>query len=459
MTAWLRSSAISSHGSPLPRAHRGRQITVVLLALALSLRIIAALYLPPHMTWPDGERYDSVARALISGDGYGDAKDPPLHAIVLAVVYFLFGPSIRLARIVWAFIGTATCLVCYAIARQLFSERVGWLALGLTAAYPLTLYISVLPEYPQGLFTVLLTSAVLLAIRHAQVGSTWRAACLFGLVGGLAALTVPTALLFVGLVVLWTLLGSRWPWRLRAARVGLIIVSCSAIVLTWTVWHWSTTGYYFLISASAGRSFQKGNCDLMTKYGDADADDTLAASGTPPGADLAYDRHLATIKQARQIRDLRERDQFLFDTGRKCIEENPRQAVRLFAFKFFRYWAPYTQLVSDRIEGRSSLSLRNIVLTATYLPILVFSLIGLVALRQRWYQSMPLYLAIASQCVAYTLMHVSTRYRSPIDPLLVIIAAAAALRIVPGLDYLTPTRSFSPQTGESVAVTSRDLDL
>lgn len=414
------------------RNRRPSGTVIFLFLLALILRLGAAIYLPTHMTWRDGRRYDRIAKAILVGEGYGLAKDPPLHPIVLSSVYALSGPSVRAARLVWALLGTGTCLWCYAIAKLLFGKRSATLALGVCAAYPLAVYTSVLPEYPQGLFSFLLTAAVFLAIHVIYVRTGWAITAILGVVLGLGSLTIPAALAFLIAFSGWLLLSRRHPIQTRLLKVCVLVLPCAALVLAWACWHFATTGIFFLISANGGVNFYKGNCELMVKFGDPDAADFLRDRLLEEEFDPAYETYQAVIREAASIRDLPARDRFFLRKGLEFIRENPSTAVGLFVRKFLGYWAPYPRLVGDRLDQVPHVRPRNIVLTGTYLPIAAFALIGVVKLRSRWYDLMPIYLAVASQCLVYTIVHPSVRYRSPVDYLLIVLAAATFCRMFPG---------------------------
>ncbi|MBN1346205.1 MAG: glycosyltransferase family 39 protein [Phycisphaerae bacterium] len=413
-------------------AHQGlRGALPILILLALGLRLAAAFYLPARMDWPDGQRYERIARELTTGQGYGREKDPPLHPLALTAVYAVFGESVRAARIIWALLGTGTCLLCYFIAAGIFGRREGVLAMGVAAVYPLTLYLGVLPEYPQGLFSVLLMGSVLLAIRYAANPASWGRVFGLGLVLGLAILTIPTALLLLAMLLPWMLAARGLPLRGRVARAAAVTAICVVTVGAWTLWHWSSTGIFFVISANGGQNFYKGNCELIAKYGDADMEDVLPTTHSSE-MDPVYARYLAVVEEARKISDLSQRDRFFYGKGLAFIRRHPGATLRLAGEKFLAYWAPFPRLIQDRVNEQGAVNARNIVTAATYLPVLLLAFAGVFVLWQQRGGLIPLYLAIASQALAYTIVHSSVRYRSPIDYLLIVLACATVCRLWPG---------------------------
>lgn len=406
----------------------GRWPVPTLLLFALTLRLGAALYLPDQMTWPDGHRYERAALALLAGEGYADAKDPPLQAIALAAVYTLTDNSVRAARIIWAVLGTVTCLVCFEIARMLFSRAAALLALAIASVYPLTLYISVLPEYPQALFALLLNLGVLLALRCMRPTAGFAAALVTGLTLGLACLAVPTALAFAALLIMWMVLRRGQRVSIRTAQAVVIAASCAVVIVAWGAWHHALTGRFVVISTNGGHNFYKGNCELMLAYRDPDAEDILSGDPTADD-DPAWQRYRAVTQAAGEIADPAARDRYYYARGLEFIRAHPRNALLMFGRKFVDFWAPFVRTVEDIRAHRSIFSVRNAVLSLTYAPVLLTALLGVVRLRRHWAVLLPLYLAILSQCIAYTAVHTSARYRSPIDFLLIVLAAAAVIRM------------------------------
>jgi 4-amino-4-deoxy-L-arabinose transferase-like glycosyltransferase len=407
-----------------------RRLLLGLLASALVIRVAAALVLPDAMSWPDGERYDRIARGLLAGAGYGRATDPPGHPLLLTLSYWLLGASVRRARVLWAIVGVIPLWATYQLAKTLFDKTVGLLSLAVTVVYPLSLYIAVLPEYPQALFTALLLPSVVLTVMQARQHASLQGAAALGLCGALGALTVPTMVLFLCAVGLWLLVQPFEPSRTRLRRCAIIAAVATLSILTWSTWHWRTTGYFFWIAANGGINVYKGNCQLMAKYGDPDIDDVLLAVGTPPGAEPAYDDHLETMSRAAEINDPRARDAFFLKQAAACIRESPFTAARLFGIKLVTFWLPYQQLVSDRVARRPPATIRNLILSFTYCPILALAITGAIVWRQEWRMLMPVYLALASQCLAYTLAHSAFRYRAPLDPLLIVMASAAVSELI-----------------------------
>jgi 4-amino-4-deoxy-L-arabinose transferase-like glycosyltransferase len=95
--------------------------------LSLLIRIVWGIIDPArsvsHFVW-----YDRVARNLATGVGYvfsegkPTAYQPPAHPLFLAGIYHLINDSLLAGRLGNAFLGAATVLMTYYLARRNFSH-------------------------------------------------------------------------------------------------------------------------------------------------------------------------------------------------------------------------------------------------------------------------------------------------------------------------------------------------
>jgi hypothetical protein len=95
--------------------------------------------------------------------------------------------------------------------------------------------------------------------------------------------------------------------------------------------------------------------------------------------------------------------------------------VMLTARKALLYWLPYAEPVTPHQAQSEKARLAQ---TLTFLPVLLLAGYGAVIFRDRWRDLMIIYLIIGTQWMSYTITIVSARYRSQIDPLLMVMAAA-----------------------------------
>ncbi len=218
---------------------------LLLLALVLRLGYVAAT--PDYTLVHDARDYDFYARSIANGEGYGlshglpTAFRPPGFTFFLAGVYDVAGVAreeadkrLPPARIVQAFVGTLAVALMGVIAAQLWGRRVALAALGLGAVYlPLILIGGSVMSEP--LFVVLMLGALAAAIQHRRSAHRYRWALVAGFVGGLAILTRANGFVLLLPLALgaWDL-RPRWTWRALAPPALLVTVAL-ATVAPWTV--------------------------------------------------------------------------------------------------------------------------------------------------------------------------------------------------------------------------------
>lgn len=230
-----------------PRLPRLGLAVWALLAVALVLRLGYVAATPDYALVADAKDYDFYARSIATGQGYGfsygqpTAFRPPGYTFLLAGVYDVAGVAraeaderLPPARVVQAFIGTLAVALIGLIAAQLWGRRVALAALAIGAVYlPLILIGGALMSEP--LFVVLMLGSLAAAIQHLGSAHAYRWALLAGFVGGLAVLTRAN-----GLVLLLPLAVGVWTVRPRWSRhalapPALLVAVALATVAPWTV--------------------------------------------------------------------------------------------------------------------------------------------------------------------------------------------------------------------------------
>jgi 4-amino-4-deoxy-L-arabinose transferase-like glycosyltransferase len=227
-------------------------------AVALAVRVVAAILSNDHLVQGDAMVFHQVARNLAEGEGFrqpfGDgptAEHPPGWEVVLAGANLLGGDGYLSHRLVGAVLGTITVVLIALLGRKLLSEAVGLTAAGLAAIYPMLwgADVSLMSETLYGVFLV----GALLAAAH-------RRAALLGALIALAALTRGEALLLLGLLVVplfWR------EWRKAAIAFGVFAL----LLAPWTMRNLTTFEEPVLISSNANGIWAGSYCDDVF-YGD-----------------------------------------------------------------------------------------------------------------------------------------------------------------------------------------------
>ena len=228
------------------KARYGVAVAAILLA-AFGLRLGYMGLTPHYEIVHDARDYDAHARSIAIGDGFSKqltgkptAFRPPGYPFLLGGAYRVFGVEravdrdrIRVARTLGAVLGTLGVALVGLLAVQLLGRTAGLAALGLAAIYVPSILVSEAIMSEQ-LFVVLMLAALVTAIHQRRSSHPYAFALLAGALAGLAVLTRANGLiLLVGLVLaVWA--APRWSWR-SAGPPALLVAIALATIAPWTI--------------------------------------------------------------------------------------------------------------------------------------------------------------------------------------------------------------------------------
>jgi hypothetical protein len=228
----------------------GRRLVLVTLG-ALAIRVVAAIATNDHLVQGDAMTFHQVARHLAGGDGFRapftsgpTAEHPPAWEVVLAAADKLGADGYLAHRLLGALIGTVTVVLIGLLGRAVAGSRVGLVAAGIAALYPMlwTADVSLMSET---LYGALLVGALLAAVA--------RRAVVLGVLLALAALTRGEALLLVPLLAVPLL------WRSPRA-LAACVVAFALVLAPWTIRNLTTFETPVLISNNANGLWVGANC-------------------------------------------------------------------------------------------------------------------------------------------------------------------------------------------------------
>ena len=162
---------------------------IFFLALAVRLVYLYQSSANPSFNCPviDSETYDNIARALAGGQGMSDKFfwQSFFYPFFLSIVYYLGSPSVLLAKIVQAILGSLTCVLTYQLGKKIFNHKIGIAAGIITCLYGPMIFFDgeLVAACWAGFWAVVL---MLLLIKCASKFSIGLYA-LLGLCGGMAA--------------------------------------------------------------------------------------------------------------------------------------------------------------------------------------------------------------------------------------------------------------------------------
>ena len=242
---------------------RFRQALIIIAAAGLALRLVYAyVIVKGRPLLGDALEFQQQANLLASGHGLiepqlwyahhiarASADKPPVYPVLEAAISLLGGRTWAWHDIVDLVAGTATIAVTGLVGRRVGGARLGLIAAGVAAAYPLLIAADGSLR-SESVFALLVTASLLMALRLREAPSPRRAAAL-GAVIALAALTRAEALLLVVLL----------PFALAGWRRGLIsVVTCVVVLSPWLARCWIVFHQPVAISTNVGGLLAGANC-------------------------------------------------------------------------------------------------------------------------------------------------------------------------------------------------------
>ena len=425
------------------RDRRELKVVLGLTALALVLRVGWVLLIDrDSFAFNDPLFYHHAAKQLAEGNGYIDfdgsptARWPPVYPFLVSLLYRVFGPEPTAAEVFNALVGTAVVPLVYVLARAAFG-RTEAIAAGLFAAIMpgLIMYTDIM--LAETLFSVELLVFFLLVARLSP-GRWWTPVAL-GVVVGLAAMTRSEGLLLfaVPLAVWWRELPRR-DLVLKLAAVG---VGAALVIGPWAIRNYSQFDRFVLLGTNGGTTFWAGHNDR------ADGGPTYA---TPELLLEAGPRDEPNI-EFKQEALLRER-------ALEFIVENPLRELELIPLKLLHLnrgdSAAIDIWLNSQARGDEPAVALNrkvwlsVVLDFGYYALLTLTLVSVFLLRRRLWQQRVARGVLALFAVSLVfygfIFYGNFRYRAPLEPLMMLVAA-------PVLARLWSVRGERPQTPEPAA--------
>jgi 4-amino-4-deoxy-L-arabinose transferase-like glycosyltransferase len=398
----------------------GTRIAAALLLAALAIRVAFVLATPNYQLIHDALDYDHHAASIAQGHGFAlsygrpTAFRPPAYPIFVAGVYRLVGTDsktdrVRAARLANAFVGTALVALIGLIALQLWGRREALVALALGALYvPLILVGQSVMSEP--LFVLCLLGAIA-AVLH---GKGYRWAILAGVLAGLAILGRANAL-----ILLAPLAWAVWQRPRGFGPPVALVVAAALTVAPWTIRNAVTLHAFVPVST------QFGSALAGTYNSEARADKVNPASWR-------------TLKRVDDYRPI-------FNRVRSTPEPELEKQLRSASIEFVKdhpayvltvgYWTTRRMLdlagMDWSIHTAATISATRGWAIAGVICFWVFALLALYGATTRearaatpWLWTVPLLMYVS---VVFLVVE-TPRYRTAIDPFIVLLAALALTR-------------------------------
>jgi 4-amino-4-deoxy-L-arabinose transferase-like glycosyltransferase len=406
---------------------------VVLLAATFAIRLAYVDATPNMKLVADARDYDGHAVSIAQGNGYSasyalrpTAFRPPGFTYLLGGVYRLAGVErsataqrVTVARRMQVVIGTVLVAMIGLLAAQLWGSVVALAAMALAAVYvPLVTMSGTVMSEP--LFTVLMLGCLSAAIAYRRSAHRWRWVLLAGVLAGLATLTRANAMIL--LLPLALVAWDRRPrWSLRALGPPVALVAVAVLVVSpWTIRNARTLHQFVPVSTQLGSA-------LGGTYNDDARTDR---------------RHPASWRSLRRVASYHDLVGDLAHTNEAVLDKQLRRRAERYALDHPGYvatvafWTTVRALDLDSFEW-SRHTARTVSIDGRWADrgVYCFWLFGLLALagaftraarRAPWFVwAFPvlMYLSVV------VLVIETPRYRTPLDPFIVVLAALAVVAL------------------------------
>src|SRR3954469_6725808 len=407
---------------------------LAVLALALLLRVLAAVHGYEFRHGSDADQYERLPAPLFQGGGFGvpGSENPydfaPGEPYFAAAVYWLIGDvDPTAARIGMAIAGTLAVLVVFLLGRRLAGPLAGLIGAALAAVYPAPIfYTSLFSSEPIAMLTV--AGAMLAFLWAADPGRTPWAWLAPGALFGLTAYLRPEYLLLTALfALLAAVLVARRAGVLRGVLAAAAIVVAFALVLApWTISVSNDLGRFVPVSTGGGKALYIGT--FLPADGIHERVKQHLIHQTRGGPPLPEERLRRIPMQplldrvARRYPDL-PRDTALGRIGKQNLQyyatHEPVAFARMVAGKVAHMWHG---------AGDPSATFAG---SAVHYLLLALGLAGfvLLALRRRW-ETIPIGLLIVGISAIGGLLLAGNRRNLPVMPLVLACAGVALVGAV-----------------------------
>ena len=405
---------------------RPGSLPIGLAILALIGYLVIDFYaFPIRSRFPDEQRFINEAVVYATSGEFWTWRDRafemPLLGSIYGLIYGAVGSEAALimcVRSMQAALLVAQAWLCADLSARLFGTlKAAPLAFIGVLVYPMFVVFQAL-LLSEALFTFLVVLGIWLLYRWNATGTVqWLGAYAVTM----AAATYTKASL-TWLPVLLPILMMRRPLSCRKAASVIIVTGLAycACLSPWWIRNARVLDEPVLFTTSASSNLYLGN----------------NAGNLTAGNDWETDVEPAFVAGVNTLPEL-ERDRRFKERAMIYIRSEPGQFVLNALRKFVRFW----NIVPNHDNYKDG-AYRWIV-ASSYGPVLGLTLLAVVFYRSRWHYFLPIYALVLYLTLVHTVTIASLRYRLPLEPFLVIFAAGAVARLLPGQSTM---RSISIDT-------------
>ena len=373
-----------------------------------------------------------------SGGYFPTAWVDPLYTYCLAGLIYLFDSYHQLAAGVFNLLLLAAVFaLTYRVAERLATPLGGVIAISLLALEPFSVRALQMNNTMLAAFFVALSALSFIRFLDRPVNTR---AVLLGVILGLTVLACPNAQLFIPVAVLWIFFWGRAKPATSLAQGGLVLVLALAVMLPWAVRNYAVFGEIVPVRTGAG---------LNAFIGVVATAATVAPETLAPGVKPEWQARTPRSAVFEALGDEKRRALTRFESyyahqlaPPDYAEMNEAQRDKWFLKETLRFLETHPILSLQLALFKLEVFIRSMGLVG----IVVFFL-ALVASVPAW--SNPAAMSLGLWAAAYLgpfalIICYFGRYRAPVEPLLVVLAAFSLIWAVKATAILLGTRTGNP---------------
>lgn len=402
---------------------------VLVLATALP-RLAVLLHARSTIVTANVDRADTFAQTYLASGTFGfipghpSAYWQPLYGFFLVPLYWIFGRHWEVVGLAQIGVAVATTLVVWQIGRRWLTPTIGLLAGLAVALHPYLIWHDV--HMNREFLDHFLAAAVLFSTLWAAERLGWRRALPLGAVLGLAILGNARLEALPFLVAAYLL------WRAGLSRrtmlaTGALLAAAAVVVAPWVVRTRVDVGCW-TVTTDARALWKANNVNTYATLKSGQwIDHVPQPKSFPPTPEDVYDHWVKTgvvlpYDECAQMSEFQS----------KAISfwiHHPGDKAKLLPLEAQLLWQPSVVNVTDLPGAGTWLdTLRSTAEPAYMIPLYIFGAIGLF-LVPRFFSVLAV-LGLGYQTVVAMLFVGETRYRTPWDFLIALLAAAAVVDLV-----------------------------
>ncbi|HNW43902.1 MAG TPA: glycosyltransferase family 39 protein [Elusimicrobiales bacterium] len=377
-----------------------------ILTASFLLRAGYALYTGGAFIYPDEGVYNNLALSMLSGPDWSGLfhNREPLYPAMIWLTYKITGPFPLAVKLLQAALSVYGVFLLHRTSRGLFGPKAAFLTLLISAFYPFSIF------YDARLLRESLLAFLGIAVLHVSLkpGAGPRRLIAASALAGLAAMAKTIFLFYWAPFAAAALLLRRVSPAAALACAGAFTLAVAPLAIA----NHSDTGKFFLCR---GQIFA-----LYTPLVSA-----KEVHGTP--GEEAYWQKNPVYVEGMALPEA-ERDAYFMARVKEEIQTRPLNFADRTLWRFLKLWRLYPNRVPEYSAGNwLLLSAISLMSDGWLIPLGFWAAF---ALRGRWRELYPVYIYLASFTMIYSLSWSQIRYRLPLMPALILLAAPLAVKIL-----------------------------